>query len=86
MASIHFQAPENNGGSPIIGYAFTVQLAGRKVVFSGRSVLVLSGAHKTFGIVDGLKAGQFDHIDVAAINAAGEGEAASVKPSTPSER
>jgi hypothetical protein len=80
IASIHFAPPDDNGGSPIIGYAITVQPGGRKVIFTGRAVLVLSGTHKTFTTVDGLKPGTFDHIEIAAINAAGEGASASIKP------
>ncbi|HEX4120742.1 MAG TPA: fibronectin type III domain-containing protein, partial [Verrucomicrobiae bacterium] len=80
IASIHFAAPDDDGGSPIIGYALTVRPSGRKVIFSGRNVLVLSGAHKTFTTLDGLKPGKFDHIEIAAINAAGEGAPASVRP------
>ncbi len=79
-ASVHFQAPENDGGSPILAYTFTVQPGGRKMTFSGRPVLVLSGTHKTFAVVDGLETDKTESIEVAAVNAAGEGAKAIVRP------
>jgi hypothetical protein len=80
MASIHFQAPENDGGSPILAYVITVQPGGRKVTFAGRAALTLSGAHKTFTVVDGLEKGTHWKLEIAAVNAAGQGANAAVPP------
>jgi hypothetical protein len=78
-ASVHFQAPASDGGSPVTAYVFIVNPGSRRVAFGGRTALVLSGAHETFGVVDGLAAGRTYTIGVAAINAAGEGPAAEAK-------
>jgi len=77
--SIHFQTPENDGGSPITAYAFIVHPGERKVVLTGRPVLTLGGRHSSFGVVDGLQSGQSYSFDVAAINAAGQGDTATIK-------
>ena len=79
-ASIHFQAPEDDGGSPILAYVITVQPGGRKVTFAGRAALTLSGTHKTFTVVDGLGKGTPWTLQIAAVNAAGEGATAPVPP------
>jgi len=55
---------------------------GRKVMFTGRPVLVLGGRHVTFDVVDGLEKGKTYTFDVAAVNEAGEGPARSTKPIT----
>jgi hypothetical protein len=82
-ASVHFRAPVSDGGSPITAYVFIVNPGNRRVGFGGRTALVLSGAHETFGVVDGLQAGRSYTIGVAAINAAGEGPAALAQPFVP---
>ena len=79
-ASVHFQAPASDGGSPVTAYVFTVNPGGRSVVCEGRSVLVLSGAHETFDVIDELPTGQTCTIAVAATNAAGTGPAMTSKP------
>jgi fibronectin type III domain protein len=83
-ASLHFQAPQSDGGTPITSYVFTVNPGGRRVVFAGRAVLALGlskpGArpgHTIFGVVDDLPAGPAYAFTVAAVNAAGEGAPAS---------
>jgi hypothetical protein len=73
IASIHVSAPEDNGGSPVVGYRVTVKPGDRKVTFTGRKFLVLGGRHVTFDVVDGLEPGKSYTFDVAAMNAAGEG-------------
>jgi Fibronectin type III domain len=83
MVSVHFSAPEDDGGSPVTAYTFTAQLGGRKVTMTGRTVLVLAGKHSTFFVVDGLQNGTTYTIDVAAVNAAGEGPAARSREITP---
>ncbi|HTX22896.1 MAG TPA: hypothetical protein VMD27_13690 [Candidatus Aquilonibacter sp.] len=83
IASVHFGAPDDDGGSPIIAYAVTVNPGGRKVMFTGRKVLVLSGKHVTFDVVDDLEKGKTYTFDVAAVNLAGEGAAKTVKVSVP---
>jgi hypothetical protein len=80
LASIHFQAPESDGGSPILACAITLQPGGRKVTFAGRAALTLSGARKTFTVVGGLEKGKPWSLQIAAVNAAGEGAAAAVPP------
>ncbi len=87
--SIHFQAPEDNGGSPVTAYTFIVHPTERKVAVTGRSVLTLDGKHTMFGVVGGLQSGQSYSFDVAAENAAGQGATAttdtvSVRPNGPS--
>jgi Fibronectin type III domain len=76
MASIHFGAPVDDGGSPVIAYRITVNPGGRQVMLTGRPILVLGGKHVTFGVVDGLENGKAYTFDVAAVNAAGTGEVA----------
>lgn len=82
-ASIHFDSPEDDGGSAITGFAITVNPGGRKVMFTGRKFLVLSGRHVTFDVVDGLEDGKAYTFDVAAVNAAGEGAAKTTRAVTP---
>ena len=53
-ASIHLQAPESDGGSPIIDYVVTIGPGERKVILQGRRFLTLSGAHTTFATIEGL--------------------------------
>jgi hypothetical protein len=76
-ASVHFGAPEDNGGSPITAYTITARptsgAGDRKVTLTGRSVLTLGGRHTMFGVVDGLEPGQTYTFDVTGTNAAGEG-------------
>jgi hypothetical protein len=79
IASIHVSAPEDNGGSPVLAYAVTIQPGGRKVMFTGRKFLVLGGRHVTFDVVDGLEPGKAYTFDVAAVNTAGEGTPRAVK-------
>ena len=83
MAIVHFPAPDNDGGSPVLAYNVTVNPGGRTVAFAGRQFLVLGGKHVTFGVVDGLKKGSNYTFSVAAVNAAGTGAAATTKPVTP---
>jgi len=81
MASIHFQAPMADGGSPVTSYVVTVQPDDRKVVFSGRSVVVLGlspkngRGHTIFGVVDGLAEGGHNQFEISAVNVAGAGPA-----------
>ena len=81
--SIHFQLPpSNHEQSPVLAYAVTVNPGGRKVVFTGRNVVVLEGRHVTFNVVDGLTSGAAYTFSVAAVNNAGEGEPVTVGPVT----
>ena len=82
--SIHFQDPavEHKGGdpSPITAYVVTIEPGGRKVVFTGRNIVVLQdGRHTTFKVISGLKPGTYS-FHVAAVNEAGAGEAAITTP------
>jgi hypothetical protein len=83
--SIHFQGPAEEHGSevlsPVTAYVVTVEPGGRKVTFTGRNVVTLEGRHATFKVIDGLKPGTYT-FHVAAVNGAGEGEAATTKPVT----
>ena len=84
-ASIHFQLPTtqpNNEKAPIIAYSVTVNPSGRKVLFTGRNIIVLEGAHSTFNVVDGLTSGTAYTLSVAAVNDAGEGTPAIIGPVT----
>ena len=81
--SIHFQAPaldhKGEDPSPITAYVVTVEPGGRKVTFTGRNVITLDGRHTTFKVISGLKPGTYT-FHVAAVNEAGEGEAATTAP------
>ena len=84
-ASIHFQLPaaEPRGeGAPTLAYAITVNPGGRKVLFTGRNIVVLEGTHSTFNVVDGLTSGTSYSFGVAEVNAAGEGTPTGVGPVT----
>ncbi|HEY1650211.1 MAG TPA: right-handed parallel beta-helix repeat-containing protein [Terracidiphilus sp.] len=84
--SIHFQLPPANPsageGSPVLAFAVTVNPGGRKVVFTGRNIIVLEGKHVTFNVVDGLTSGNSYTFSVSAVNNAGEGAPAVVGPVT----
>ena len=84
--SIHFQLPPSSGPrdaqSPILAYAITVNPGGRKVLFTGRNIVVLEGRHATFNVVDGLNSGASYTFNVSAVNGAGEGSATTVGPVT----
>jgi Right handed beta helix region/Fibronectin type III domain/Protein of unknown function (DUF1565) len=83
--SIHFQLPRAERGeaeSPVLAYAVTVNPGGRKVLFTGRNVVVLEGRHVTFNVVDGLTSGSTYTFSVAAVNNAGEGTPVTVGPVT----
>ncbi len=85
MVSIHVQAPAEKGpeeAGAITGYAVTVNPGGRKALLGGRNFVVLDGRHVTFSTVDGLKSGESYTFSVAAVNAAGEGEAKVTDPVT----
>ena len=84
-ASIHFQLPAaqpGGEGSPILAYAVTVNPGGRKVLFTGRNIIVLEGTHATFNVVGGLTSGASYTFSVAAVNDAGEGTPTVVGPVT----
>lgn len=82
--SIHFQSPDEKAwqgeASPLLAYEVTVEPEGRKVLFTGRRVVVLEGRHTTFDVVDGLKSGSTYTFKVAVLTPAGEGEAVSIGP------
>jgi hypothetical protein len=83
--SIHFQLPaagHDHPESPVLAYAVTVNPGGRKVVFTGRNIVVLEGRHATFNVVDGLTSGTTYTFSVAAVNNAGEGAPVTVGPVT----
>lgn len=77
-ATIHFQAPESNGGAPITAYRLIAE-GGPSQTLQGRIVLTLSGTHTIFGVLDGLDPAKSYTFEVAAINAAGQGEPAKAK-------
>lgn len=94
-ASIHFQLPaglelkdgteEPDSGSkgvasPILAYAVTVNPGGRKVLFTGRNIVVLEGKHVSFNVVDGLQSGAEYTFSVSAVSNSGEGTPAVVGP------
>jgi len=80
--SIHFQAPPQKRGEtpPVLGYAVTISPGGRKVIFNGRGAVGLDGTHTTFGVIDGLKAGETYTFGVAAVTPYGEGPATVTEP------
>jgi hypothetical protein len=82
--SIHFQVPPENESNkekiPLLAYAVTINPGGRRVLFTGRNVVVLDGKHITFNVVDGLTSGASYTFHVAAVNSFGEGAAAVVGP------
>ncbi|MDP9050537.1 MAG: fibronectin type III domain-containing protein [Acidobacteriota bacterium] len=85
VASIHFQLPQaapSGDGAPVLAYAVTVNPSGRRVMFTGRNIVVLEGAHSTFNVVDGLTSGASYSFSVAAVNASGEGTPTVVGPVT----
>jgi hypothetical protein len=58
----------------------TIEPGGRAVTFTGRNIVVLQeGRHTTFKVISGLKPGTYT-FHVAAVNAAGAGEAAATPP------
>ncbi len=75
--SIHFQLPHEDRASgeqsPILAYQVIVNPGGRKVVFTGRNVVVLEGRHTTFNTVGGLESGRSYTFSVSAVNNAGAG-------------
>jgi hypothetical protein len=74
--SVCFQAPQSNGGSPIIAYKFVIEPGHRELELTGRTTLTLDGRHATYFPVDDLKAGTSYTCTVSAVNASGEGEGA----------
>jgi hypothetical protein len=87
LVSIHFQDPSVEHGrgeeSPITAYAVTINPGGRKVYLRGRNVIALQdGRHTTFSTIDGLDRGKTYTFSIAAVNAAGEGDAVTTQPVT----
>jgi hypothetical protein len=84
--SIHFQLPRaavpDTERSPVLAYEVTVNPSGRKVLFTGRNIVVLEGTHSTFNVVDGLTPGVSYTFSVAAVNAGGAGAAVTTAPVT----
>ena len=83
--SIHFQTPPSAASkddeAPIVAYVVTVHPGERKVYFTGRNVIALQeGKHVTFGVVEDLPAEGKYTLSIAAVNGAGEGDAAAVVP------
>jgi hypothetical protein len=82
--SIHFQSLDEKAwkgeASPLLAYEVTVEPEGRKVLFTGRRIVVLEGRHSTFDVVDGLKSGSVYTFKVAAVSAAGTGDPVTVGP------
>jgi len=74
--SVCFQAPQSNGGSPIISYKFVIEPGHRELELTGRTTLTLDGRHATYFAVDDLKEGTSYTCTVSAVNASGEGEGA----------
>ena len=90
MASVHFQAPTvvvngapagSDGGSSVVSYTITASPGGKKLVVTGRNVLVLNN-HETFAVMDGLTSGTAYTFTVTADNIAGSGAPATTKPVT----
>jgi hypothetical protein len=84
--SIHFRLPpaERSAGEtgPILAYEVTVNPGGRKVIFTGRNIIVLEGKHTTFNVIGGLVSGKAYTFSVAAVNNAGAGTQVTVGPVT----
>jgi len=93
--SIHFQLPagverkdgteepdsgSKGAASPILAYAVTINPGARKVLFTGRNIVVLEGKHVSFNVVDDLQSGTEYTFSVSAVSNAGEGKAAVVGP------
>jgi hypothetical protein len=81
--SIHFQTPSSSltkdEEAPITAYVVTVHPGERKVYFTSRNVIALQDTkHVTFGVVEGLEGGAGGSFSISAVNAAGEGEPATV--------
>lgn len=84
--SIHLQSPapprDHTAQPPITAYVVTAEPGGRQETFTGRNVVTLvDGRHITFKVISGLKPGTYT-FRVAAVNEAGEGEAAVTDPVT----
>jgi hypothetical protein len=84
--SIHFQSPavehKDEDSSPVTAYVVTVQPGGRREMFTGRNIIALQdGKHTTFKVISGLKPGTYT-FRIAAVNEAGEGDAATTDPVT----
>jgi hypothetical protein len=75
-ASVHFMAPEDDGGSPIIAYQLTVTPGDQKVMITGRGAISLAGRHQMFCVVGGLEEGKEYTFLLAGVNSAGVGAAA----------
>ena len=84
--SIHFQLPHEDRAdgaqSPILAYQITVNPGGRKVLFTGRNIVVLEGRHSTFNTIGGLESGKAYTFSVSAVNNAGPGTPVVVGPVT----
>jgi hypothetical protein len=82
--SIHFRLPPQKdtgeGTAPILAYQVTVNPGGRKVIFTGRNIVVLEGKHTTFNVIGGLASGKSYTFSVAAVNNAGTGTPVVVGP------
>jgi hypothetical protein len=75
-ASVHFMAPEDDGGSPILAYQCTISPGDRKIMITGRGVISLAGRHQMFYVFDGIEDGKQYTFSLAGVNSAGVGAAA----------
>jgi hypothetical protein len=72
-ASVHFMAPADDGGSPVLAYQCTISPGDRKVMITGRGVISLAGRHQMFYVVDGLEEGKEYSFLLAGVNSGGVG-------------
>jgi hypothetical protein len=75
---VQWAPPADTGGSPIVAYSVTASVSGRRVLIEGRDVIHPDASRPVVRTLPGFVLGAGESVLVAAVNARGQGAAATV--------